>query len=169
MEFTLLKDSDLKKAYSIITWGVEHLLSRNIRQYLKPYPPIEIFRERQTNRYNYALYDGNDLAAIVTLIPNHKDDDWKEFINSDNYIWISTLFTSKDHKGKNLGTRVLKEIEYLLQKSDVNTIYLDCYLGDGFLLNFYQNNGYHEISRKLFKYPNREFEAVLMKKVMHHQ
>lgn len=164
MEFGLLNDTDTDKAYSIIEWRVKYLLSRGIRQYLYPYPPKDVYQERQKSGFNFALYDGGEIAGIVTLIPDHVHEGWKEYFPSEHYLWISSLFVAEEYRGRSIGEEILKRAEKFASGRNCRILFLDCYLGDGFLKNYYGRNGFHEICRKTFQLPDREYEAVLMRK-----
>jgi GNAT superfamily N-acetyltransferase len=164
MEFRNLKDRDVENAYSILCWRIEYLLSKGIKQYEHPYPPKDIFLDRQRNNYNYALYDDSTLAIIVSLMPNYKPGGWISELKIENFIWVTSLFSSKEYKGKNLGYFILDEIGTFAKTKGYNSLILDCYLGDGFLVKYYNQKGYKEIARKEVEYPNRIFQAVLMEK-----
>lgn len=164
MEFKNLKDCDVEYAYSILCWRIKDLLSKGIKQYEHPYPPKDIFLKRQKSNYNFALYDDSKLAIIVSLIPNYKPGGWSNEIKKENFIWVTSLFSSKEYKGKNLGYLMLDEIDSFAKTKRYKSLLLDCYLGDGFLVKYYNQRGYNEIARKEVEYPNRRFQAVLMGK-----
>ena len=145
---------------------MEYLIPKGIKQYTQPLPSRKVFDERQRGGFNYALYDQGKPAGIVSLIPNYVQDEWKGSITDERYLWVSSLFVSKEYKGHHIDEHILGHIENHAVDNNYHVILLDCYLGDGFLLNYYAKNGYKEIGRKTFKYPNREFEAVLMRKVI---
>jgi GNAT superfamily N-acetyltransferase len=164
MEFRNLKDCDVENAYSILCWRIEYLLSKGIKQYEYPYPPKDVFVIRQKNNFNYALYDDKKLALIVSLIQNYKPDGWINEIKKDNFLWVTSLFSSKEYKGRNLGYVILDKIDTYAKEKGYNSLFLDCFLGDGFLVKYYNQKGYKEIARKEVEYPNRKFQAVLMEK-----
>lgn len=163
--FQHLKAEDIDEAYSIICSRVQYLLSKNIRQYLEPYPPKELFIERQKNAYNFGLYDKNELTAIVSAIPNYVPDGWIEHAPRIDFAWITTLFSSEKHRGKNLGYTTMKEVENYLLPKKIYFLLLDCYVNDGeYLVSYYRNIGYKEVVRKDICYPTHAFTAALMSK-----
>ncbi|MGD1046430.1 MAG: GNAT family N-acetyltransferase [Bacteroidota bacterium] len=165
--FQHLKNKDVNKAYSIICWRVQYLLSKNIEQYLEPYPPKEIFIERQKKGYNFGLYDGNELAVIVSVIPNYIPNGWVEYTPRVDFVWITTLFSSEKHKGNNLGYVMMEEVENYLLSRKIYSLLLDCYVNDGeYLISYYKNIGYKEIVRKEICYPVHTFTAALMAKTL---
>jgi GNAT superfamily N-acetyltransferase len=165
--FRLLEAEDIDEAYSIICSRVQHLLSKDIRQYIEPYPPKELFIERQKNGYNFGLYDGTELTAIVPTIPNYSPDGWLEYAPRNDFAWITALFSSGKHRGKNLGYITMKEIENYLLARKIYSLLLDCYVDDGeYLVSYYRNIGYTEVVRKEICYPTHTFAAALMKKTL---
>jgi GNAT superfamily N-acetyltransferase len=165
--FWHLQDEDFVKAYSIRCSRVQYLLSRNIKQYAEPYPPKELFVERQKEGYNFGLYDVNELTAIVSIIPNHIPDCWIEYKPKINFAWVTSLFSSEKHKGKNLGYVTMKEVEKYLLSQKIYFLLLDCYVDDGdYLVSYYNNINYKEIVRKEICYPIHTFTAALMAKTL---
>jgi len=164
MKFQNLRDCDVEYAYSILCWRIEDLLSKGIKQYERPYPPKDGYLDRQRNRWNYALFDGLKPVVIVSLMLNHKPAGWISEIQKDNFIWVTSLFSSKECKGRNLGRVILDEIDAFAKTGGYDRLMLDCYLGDGFWVEYYVQKGYKEIIRKNVEYPHRIFQAVLMEK-----
>jgi hypothetical protein len=163
--FRHLQDEDADKAYSIICSRVQYLLSRNIRQYTEPYPPKELFLERQKEGYNFGLYDGNELTVTVCVIPNYIPDGWKEYVPQTSFAWITSLFSSEKHKGKNLGYITMEEVENYLLSQKIYLLLLDCYVDDGeYLVSYYNKINYKEVVRKEICYPAHTFTAALMAK-----
>ena len=87
MNFELLHNEDINLAYQIICERIEHLKAKGINQYERPYPPIDLFLERQKNNTNFGLYSKNQLIGIVTLIKNYIPKGWSGDIKSDNFLW----------------------------------------------------------------------------------
>ncbi|HVO73266.1 MAG TPA: GNAT family N-acetyltransferase [Ignavibacteriaceae bacterium] len=165
--FRQLNHADIDKAYSIICSRVQYLLSRNIKQYAEPYPPKELFAERRKKGHNFGLYDGNELTAIVSIIPNHIPDCWIEYKPKINFAWVTSLFSSEKHNGKNLGYVTMKEVEKYLLSQKIYFLLLDCYVDDGdYLVSYYNNINYKEIVRKEICYPTHTFTAALMAKTL---
>jgi GNAT superfamily N-acetyltransferase len=165
--FQLLKPEDVDEAYSIISSRVQYLLSKNIRQYSEAYPPKELFIERQKNAYNFGLYHATELTAIVSAIANYIPDGWIEYTPRNDFAWITTLFSSEKHRGKNLGYIAMKEVDNYLFSRKIYSLLLDCYVDDGeYLISYYRNIGYKEVVRKEICYPTHTFTAALMKKTL---
>ena len=168
-QFKLLKlrDRDMRSALDIINWQSDYLKIKQIDQYRLPYPDSKELKTRQDKGYNFSLYDisNKEIAVFVSLIPNYIPDGWKEFEPEKNYCWLTSLFTSKDYKGRNLGYTMLQEIDKKLISESFRIIMLDCHVGFGdFLVDFYRNDRYVEIARKHMIYPTNSFNAALMKK-----
>ncbi len=165
--FQLLQNKDVDNAFSIICSRVQFLLKRNIKQYSEPYPPKTLFIERQKKGNNYGLYNGNELTAIVSIIPNHIPDCWIEYKPKNNFVWVTSLFSSEKHKGKNLGYVTMKEVEKYLLSQRIYLLILDCYVDDGdYLVSYYNNINYKEIIRKEICYPSHTFTSALMSKTI---
>jgi GNAT superfamily N-acetyltransferase len=163
-ELLRLKDEDLEKAYSIICWRVDYLQSKGIMQYVAPYPPFEVFKERQDKGQNFGLYAFGKLTVIVSLIRAFPEE-WRDISSEDNCLWICSLFTSNVSKGQNLGRVMLEKIEDYAQSISIESLILDCFINDNeFLIKYYKETGFEEILRKEVVYPNRKFMAAFMKK-----
>jgi hypothetical protein len=101
----------------------------------------------------------------VSIIPNRIPDGWVEYKPPINFAWITTLFSSEKHKGKNLGCITMKEVENYLLSKKIYFLLLDCYVNDGeHLVSYYRSMGYKEIIRKEICYPTHTFTAALMSK-----
>jgi hypothetical protein len=57
MIFELLHNEDVRVAYKIICEKIEDLKRKGINQYERPYPPLELFLDRQDNNNNFGLYN----------------------------------------------------------------------------------------------------------------
>lgn len=165
-ELLRLKDEDLEKAFSIICWRVDYLQSKRIMQYVAPYPPFEILKERQESEQIFGLYVFGKLAAIVSLIRAFPEE-WGEINRIENCLWICSLFTSNESKGQNLGRVILRKIEDYAQSISIDSLILDCFINDNeFLVKYYKKEGFKEIFRKVVAYPNRQFVAAFMQKIL---
>ena len=162
--FDFLNDTDLTKAYSILKARVYDLIRKGNREYKHPYPLFNAFAERQKNNHNFALYEKDRIACIISIIPNHKPDVWEDEFDCENFIWFTSLFTNPTFKGKNYGLTLLKEAENYARSKNFDFAYLDCYTGTEFLPNYYKKEGYEILKDKKVKYPTNEFKASLMLK-----
>ena len=167
LRFSALEDPDVEQAYSILTSRVYDLKNKGIHQYQEPYPPIEMFRERQKEGFNFALYDGKQLAAIVALIPDYLPEGWSEFpLPKQNFIWLTSLFSSLEYQGNHLGKIMLQKTEEYLPAQQISILLLDCYINEEeFLVKYYRRFGFKEVLRKKVVYPGvNTFSAALMMK-----
>ncbi len=164
LTFTHLNDRDVPAAYALLLERIDDLHAMGIRQYEQPYPPMEMFRERQQSGFNYALYDGGSVAGIVSLIPDYTPDTWRDHVHDSDFIWITSLFTSLRYKGRNIGYTTLRGAEQHCRAQGWEKFYLDCYAGKDFLSNYYARFGFRELVRKEACYSASTFAAVLMMK-----
>jgi len=163
-ELIKLKDTDLDKAYGIIRWRFDYLINKGIKQYCIPYPPFDIYKERQENGFNYGLYTSGNLIGIVSLV-NLFPEEWKEIKIDGSFHWISSFFTSKEARGLNISTIIMEKIEEYSKSFSVDNLILDCFINEfEFLVKFYQRFGFKEIKRKEISYPNHSFIAAFMLK-----
>ena len=139
----------------------------SFKQYTEPYPSMELFVERQKKGYNFGLYDGNELTAVISIIPNYLPEGWIEYKPDVDFAWITSLFSSEKHKGINLGYVTMKEVENYLLSKNIYYLLLDCYIDDGeFLVSYYENINYKVVVRKEICYPSHTFNAALMAKTL---
>jgi GNAT superfamily N-acetyltransferase len=163
-EFLRLNDVNIDNAYEIIRWRFDYLMKKGIKQYLAPYPPFDTFKKRQEDGLNFGLYISGKLNGIVTLM-NSFPEEWEEIKLKDRFLWICSLFTSKEAKGKNVGSVLIEKIEEYAKSISVDLLILDCYINEtDFLVKYYQKFGFKEIKRKEVIYPSRSFFAAFMLK-----
>lgn len=99
------------------------------------------------------------------MIPKGIPEGWKDFEPTESYVWITSLFTSKEYRGKRLGYRMLREIENKSKPEGFRFALLDTHVGYGnFLVDYCTAIGHEETETKLIVYPTNIFEAALMKK-----
>ena len=162
-----MKDHDLDKAYGIICWQADYLRSKGINQYPVPYPTTVELHRRQEKDYNFCLYDSSNdqIAVFASVIPSGIPDGWKDFEPTESYVWISSLFTSKEYKGNGLGYKMMSEIESKSKREGFRLALLDTHVEYGnFLVEYYSAIGYEEVVRRSIVYPTNTFQGALMKK-----
>lgn len=172
--FASLRDSDADSAYALLEGRVAALLARGIRQYARPYPPRRDYGLRQARGQNYALYEMPSLAlaAIVSLIPDSAPECWTAAfggtaeVQGDGFAWLTSLFSNPEFAGRGVGYEALAGAERVARSMGAREVYLDCYLGSGFLREYYAGAGYEELGRKWVEYPENSFTAVLMRKII---
>ena len=164
IEFLRLKDINVENAYEIIRRRFDYLEKKGIKQYLAPYPPYETFKKRQEDGLNFGLYISGKLNGIVTLM-NSFPDEWEEIRLNGRFLWICSLFTSKEARGQNIGSVLIDKVEEYAKSMSFDFLILDCYINEtGFLVQYYKKLGFKEIKRKEVIYPSRSFFAAFMLK-----
>jgi GNAT superfamily N-acetyltransferase len=157
-----LKDQDINKAYDIICWRFNYLQSKGIEQYIQPYPPFDVYKVRQIKGQNFGLYINGNLSALVTLVHSFPEE-WSEIKPDNKYLWISSLFSSKEIRGQNISKILMDKVEDYAKSLSIDTLILDCYINETeFLVKYYQKLGFTEKLRKEIMYPNHRFPAALM-------
>jgi ribosomal protein S18 acetylase RimI-like enzyme len=93
-----------------------------------------------------------------------KNSHWSEKIGEGRHWWISSLAVSRRHRGAEVGTRVMRQSEALMQSAGASEAFLDC-VDAGFLPGYYTRLGYEEFGRKDIRYPSgNTYLMVLMRK-----
>jgi len=162
MEFRLVQEEEIDKAYSIIEDRYQFLKQKGIDQYPCPYPLKDTFSSNVCNGKVYAIIDLNYILSIVTLQKMNSQSDWN-YSSNQPFYWITAFFTNISFKGRDLGALTLNEVCSLAQKMEIPNLLLDCYKDGNFLEDYYLKYGFRKIDEKLFKYPGRQFWACLMK------
>ena len=161
-EFRQLADDELDAAYEIICAAVDWLLSRNIRQWTAPLPR-HIYEQRQAEGQNHALvYDGQ--IAVVLSILEEAHPYWRNELGGEERVWLSTVTTAPCFRGRQLGRLAIREALAFLKGRGIESLFLDCVHGDGFLPAYYESVGFATVARKDIEYPLGAFDMVLMRK-----
>jgi ribosomal protein S18 acetylase RimI-like enzyme len=165
MYFTKVNNAQIDKAYKILSDRIDELISMNTGQYIAYYPSKEIYISRNENNENWCLLNikNDDIIGIVSITNNKFPDEWNEYATQESFYWINSLFISPNYKGNKYGEKILEECIKKGKNELVNEIYLDCYMDSGFLVPYYERNGFSKIAEKEFIYGIRKFNAALMK------
>lgn len=165
LTFRLIKDNELGLAYQIHSEVVNYMLNKGIQQWLRPIPFSKL-ETRQKKNENFGLFYYNELFVFLSLLKRTDYHEWEGYIEEPMTIWITTVSTNIRYKGKSYGkTAILKAIEYL-EKHGFKELYLDCVIGEGFLVEYYQALGFKFIDNQNVKYRSGVFNVALMKKVL---
>ncbi|GLQ74250.1 GNAT family N-acetyltransferase [Vibrio penaeicida] len=73
------------------------------------------------------------------------------FALNGSSCYINQLVVDKEHRGMNLGTSMLREIEGYCAKYGFNEIFLDCWCANELGQNFYANNDFKPIRSLMSK------------------
>ncbi len=161
LQFRKLRNSEFDQAHGIICEAVEWLLSKNIRQWTVPLPR-HIYRTWQEKGQNYALICNGELAVILSLV-KETSRHWFDKTGSQPCWWLSTVASSPEFRGRELGRKAIEQAKTHLAKLGAEEIYLDCVFGDGFLPKYYESLGFESLARRTIEYPTGLFDMLLMK------
>jgi GNAT superfamily N-acetyltransferase len=142
--FRRLLPEEFQDAYAIVCQASDWLGSKGYQHWLVP---VQAYCQRHAAGENYGLWMKDVLVAVVSL-GQHGPRAWQEYLPSTEFIWLGTLVTAIEFKGRNLGMVTLNQAEALLRQQGVNEIYLDCYYDTGFLPRYYESAGYKWVARK---------------------
>lgn len=158
--FRKVWDQEVPSAHQILVDAVDWLLSRGIRQWTIPFPR-ETYNEYQSRGENYLLASGDHLLTVISLRSSISKD-WQDEIGPGEQWWLSNLATNKDAHGHGFGKRTVNEVLRKLVCNHVADVYLDVVRGNGFLLDFYAQFGFHSVASKEIVYSTGPFDMVLM-------
>jgi GNAT superfamily N-acetyltransferase len=142
--FRKLFPDEFRDAYAIVRQASDWLKSKGYQHWLVP---AQEYRQRHATGENYGLLVSDLLVAVVSL-GRRRPRAWQEYLPSTESVWLGTLSTAIEFKGRNLGLVTLNQAEAFLRRQGVNEIYLDCYYDTGFLPRYYELAGYEWIARK---------------------
>lgn len=166
MKLRLLFDEEVEEVSEVHKRVVDLLLSKNIKQWMNPIP-FKVFWDRQTRNENFGLFDehGNFLAYACISQKEHPIE-WEESLSEHwgAMYWLSSVFVNPDHKQTGLGEQLLEACFNFLKSRNVRTIFLDCVINEGFLVNYYKRFGFSLLDEKYVRYRSGEFKMALMKK-----
>lgn len=164
--FGPLERKHVEIAYSIIEQRFTYLQDKGIHQYARPYPPSSLFLENQALGINYALYNGDGIAGLVTISQIDQVPGWNATDTCKNSLWLTSLYSNPANRGKGAGYRILDEVCLLGERESKQAIYLDCYKDGGFLEQYYSRFGFSAIAEKFVEYPGHSFNACLMELIL---
>ena len=142
--FRKLLPDEFQDAYAIVCQTSDWLKSKGYQHWLVP---AQAYRQRHAAGENYGLWMSGLLVAVVSL-GRGGPRAWQEYLPSTEFVWLGTLSTAIEFKGRNLGMLTLNKAEALLRQQGVNDVYLDCYYDTGFLPRYYESAGYEWVARK---------------------
>jgi len=163
LRFTLVNEKNEKQAYQLLVDRTIQLINNGSKQYVKPYPSYDVYHERTLKNENWILSDDLEIFGIVTIVKNGIGAEWKDIYCKLDHFWIASLFVSAEKKHRNIGRLLIENCIKIAKVEKINELLLDCYIDSDFLENYYMKYGFVTLVKKLFVFPNRKFNAALMK------
>lgn len=163
MEFRRLKDHELEEAYSLHCRLVEQMLSKGIRQWLRPMAKKK-FEERQERGENYGLFSEGIMKVLLSLVRRRDYHEWDDLFPDKETIWLNTVSVNPENKEKGLGKVAVEKAMEFLERQGEKNLYLDCVINDGFLVRYYKTLGFDLETEKRVTYRSGTFDMALMKK-----
>lgn len=164
MLFKNVTTNQIEQAYKILCNRIDELIQKGTGQYIAYYPTKEIYSERNIKNENWCLIKDETILGIVSLSKNKMPQEWNEVTSTDSFYWLSSLFIDPKAKGNKYGEVILNKCVEEAKHEGIKEILLDCYLNSGFLVPYYEKNGFIKIAEKEFIYGKRIFTAALMKR-----
>lgn len=162
-EFRNIKDSELEYAYKIHCELVEKMLSKGIKQWLRPID-YEKLVDRQKKGENYGLFINDKLAVFLSITQRYDYHEWSYIMTEPGTYWLNTVSVNVNNREKGLGRLAIAYVFEYLKKIDISELYLDCVINDGFLVNYYKNLGFEVLSETVTEYRSGVFSLALMRK-----
>ena len=162
--FKKLKDSDIDLAYDLHCELVNDMLNRGIKQWLRPIDKCKVLARQEKNE-NYGLFNQKGvLKVFLSLVARSDYHEWDAWFTIKPTTWLNTVSVNINNSKKGLGQVAIKEACSYLKGEGEEELYLDCVVGDGFLINYYQKLGFVIIGETRATYRSGTFDLVLMKK-----
>tara|TARA_Y100000310_G_scaffold22935_2_gene21917 strand:- start:17029 stop:17547 length:519 start_codon:yes stop_codon:yes gene_type:complete len=165
-EIVKAKIKDFSRSYNIILECSEWLKSRGIYQWYPVYPE-KLHRQDVSDGNVYFFIKGKTTYGTVTLArkpPFYYPARLKR--SNNNEIYICRLAIPRRFSGKDIGKKLMDEIEKLCNLKNIKKMRLDIVKNSKFLKDYYTNEGFNiieefippKIGKKKFK------PAILMEK-----
>lgn len=156
--FRQLVPAEMDAGYACLMDTCTWLGEKGIRQWLRPLPR-DVYERRHARGENYALFDGKEIAAIVSLM-TYVPEYWQDLIPETSITWMATL-AARVH-GEGIGAKTVQcAVELLTRKSRL-PVYLDC--RPGYLERFYCTQGFASLGTRSFQpAPDFAYDATLMR------
>lgn len=162
LDFRSLSFAEFDSAYGLVTAADAWLRERHLPAYLVP---PEKYAARQKAGENFGLFDQGILRAVVTL-GEGMPDDWAALIVYRPFLWLSTLASDRRAQAP-YGRDLMRFAEDYARSGGNRAVYLDCYVGNGKLPEYYLHLGYKWIERKLLIFNDgTTHDSVLMCKTL---
>ena len=159
-EFRKINNTEADGAYSIICQRTDWLNSKGIKQWTEPLPK-PVFDNRQKSGQNFGLFCNDQLAVFLSLV-KESIPYWQEGIGNADVWWLTTLASSVDSSGQDLGHITVRQAVDFLDGKNVTTLYLDCI--DGFLPVYYERIGFRRIVQKDIDFPKCGLSHMILMK-----
>jgi hypothetical protein len=159
-EFRRIDNSEIDEAYSIVCQRTDWLNSTGLKQWTEPLPK-SVFDNRQKSGQNFGLFCNDQLVVFLSLV-KESIPYWQKEIGNADVWWLTTLASSIDFLGKNLGETAVGRAINFLKGKNVTTLYLDCV--EGFLPMYYGRIGFKKIIQKDIDFPKCGLSHMVLMK-----
>lgn len=129
MIFRQAELTDLIEIMEIIKDAQNYLKNNNIDQWQNNYPDRKTIENDIKSKNSYVIVKDKQIIAYSAFIFGEDKTYQKiyngQWLNDNDYAVIHRLAVAKKHKGKSIGSLLIKELEKLSVDNGVNTIRID--------------------------------------------
>ncbi|ASW43252.1 GNAT family N-acetyltransferase [Clostridium isatidis] len=129
MKLRKSKEKDIKDIMEIIKEAQAYLKEMKIDQWQNGYPNEEVIRKDILNGYSYVLTDKDKVIATVALSfdgePTYNEIYEGSWLTDNEYAVIHRIAVTKEMKGKNIASIILKRIEEICKERFIKSIKID--------------------------------------------
>lgn len=146
MEFRKTKLNDVKNIMKIIDQAKDYLKSEKIDQWQNKYPNEDTIIEDINNGNSYVLMKGNNIIGTTALIFDIEETYNSiyngKWISNNDYAVIHRIAMDVNYKGKDLGGRVINEVEKIALEKNIHSIKVDTHRKNISMKNFLKKNNF---------------------------
>jgi len=129
MKLRKSKEKDIRDIMEIIKEAQAYLKEMKIDQWQNGYPNEEVIRKDILNGYSYVLTDKDKVIATVALSfdgePTYNEIYEGSWLTDNEYAVIHRIAVTKEMKGKNIASIILKRIEEICKERAIKSIKID--------------------------------------------
>lgn len=137
---------DVNQVMEIIEQGKAYLKSNGVDQWQNGYPNEAVIQEDIVNGYGYVLECEGKVVGTVALSfdgePWYDDIREGEWLSNDDFLVIHRLAVSRNVRGTDVASLMIKQFEKLCAERHVCSIKIDTHEENIIMQNFVKKNGF---------------------------
>lgn len=136
---------DVNQVMEIIEQGKSYLKSSGVDQWQNGYPNEAVIQEDLVNGYGYVLECEGEVVGTAALSfdgePWYDDIRGGEWLSDDNFLVIHRLAVSRNVRGTDVASLMIKQCEKLCAECNVHSIKIDTHEDNIIMQKFVKKMG----------------------------
>jgi ribosomal protein S18 acetylase RimI-like enzyme len=170
MDVIKAKEEDISDIMNLLRECIADMQSKGIDQWDKSYPTKDMISEDVQNQYMFAIKDGGNLIAVVSLnakgAPEYDIVKW--LTEDDKSLFVPRLAVHPNWHKKKIATKMMKFAEDFALENNYISIRLDVYSQNFRGVGLYESCGYKRTGQVYFRNKKTPFfcyEKILAREI----